>query len=102
MESQKNLHVAMPCYFSRISELRDTLEMDYPKLKTSKNYTEEAESENSPSSKHSKSNASVRLAKDCRTLEFTTNGGMILEVNTGIKITNIFSLKEGLLLEFVA
>jgi hypothetical protein len=27
---------------------------------------------------------------------------MILEVNTGIKITNIFSLKEGLLLEFVA
>lgn len=82
--------------------MRDTLEMDYPKLKSSKNYTEEAESESSPSSIHTKSNTTVRLAKDSRTLEFTTNGGMILEVNTGIKITNIFVLKEGLLLEFVA
>ena len=92
MDSEKNLHLAVPCYFSRISELRDSLEMDYPKLKTSKHYTEEAESQSNPSSKLTRSNACVRLAKDGRTLEFTTNGGMILEVNTGIKITNIFPL----------
>ena len=101
-KQSKNLHIATQCYFSRVNENRDSLEMDYPRIKNSKYYSDAGDSEANFSSKTTRCNTSVRLAKDCKTLEFTTNGGMAMEINTGIKISNIFPLKEGLLIEFVA
>lgn len=76
--------------------------MDYPKIKNCKYYSDVGDAEANFSSKLTKCNTTVRLAKDGKTLEFTTNGGMAIEVNTGINITNFFAMKEGILLEFVA
>lgn len=90
------------CYFSRINENRDTLEMDYSEIKTSNRYRENEDQDPNQSFKNVKFNTKVKIAKDGKTLEFTTNGGMTMEVNTEINIKRIFPLKEGILLEFVA
>lgn len=76
--------------------------MDYPRIKNCKYYSDTGDAEENISSKKTRYNTSVRLAKDGKTLEFTTNGGIAMDVNTGTKITNIFPLNEGILLEFVA
>lgn len=90
------------CYFARINENRDSLETDYSEIKNSKCYGENEDQDPKQSIKGVKYNTKVKIGKDGKTLEFTTNGGMTMEVNTEIKINRLFPLKEGLLIEFVA
>ena len=98
----KTNHKEIECYFSRITEHRDTLEMDYKRIRDSSSFTDTEDEDPKFSMKNVESNTKVKVARDGKTLEFTTKGGMTMEVNTEIKINRLFRLKEGIMIEFVA